>query len=143
MTLTRTNTTQRADSGVSPLGLADISSSKPPSNSQEVRLFYPSAENNYQISLAIVPAGSKWHAGAHWHEEYDEVMRVVKGRAKVRLGNEYRIIGPEDGEVFIKKGVVHDVMRADVDAKEGEGDEGELWLEERSEPGTFSHSSFH
>ena len=70
-------------------------------------------------------------------------MRVVKGRAKVRLGNEYRTIGPEDGEVLIKKGVVHDVMRADVGAKEGEGDEGELWLEERSEPGTFAHSSFH
>lgn len=143
MTLTRTNTAQRKASGASPLSLADISSSTPPSNSQEVRLIYPSAENNYQISFAIVPAGSKWHAGAHWHEEYDEVMRVVKGRAKVKLGNEYRIIGPEDGEVLIKKGVVHDVMRADVGAKEGEGDDGELWLEERSEPGTFSYSSSH
>jgi mannose-6-phosphate isomerase-like protein (cupin superfamily) len=143
MTLTRTNTSQRTDSGASALSLADISSSAPPSDSQEVRLIYPSAENNYQISVAIVPAGSKWHAGAHWHEEYDEVLRVLKGRAKVQLGNEYRTIGPEDGEMLIKRGVVHDVMRADVGAKEGERDEGELWLAERSEPGTFSHSSFY
>lgn len=31
-----------------------------------------------------MPVGSKWTAGLHWHETHDEVLRVVKGRAKVR-----------------------------------------------------------
>jgi mannose-6-phosphate isomerase-like protein (cupin superfamily) len=138
MTLTRTNTTERKDSGASLLSLSNLSSSNPANKLQEVCLTYPSADNDYRISVAVVPAGSKWHAGAHWHEEYDELMRVVKGRAKIRLGNDHRVITAEDGEVLIKKGVVHDVMRADVGAKEGEGDEGDLWLEERSEPGNLS-----
>ncbi|KAF2706981.1 hypothetical protein K504DRAFT_458449 [Pleomassaria siparia CBS 279.74] len=137
MTLPRTNTTQRLDSGVAPVNLTAIANNANDSikvEEQEVRVTYPAAANDFRITTAVVPAGSKWHAGAHWHEGYDEIMKVVKGRAKVRLGNEYRIVTPEDGEVVIPKFVVHDVMRADFDSEVGEGDEGELWLEERSDP---------
>ncbi|KAF2789390.1 hypothetical protein K505DRAFT_284477 [Melanomma pulvis-pyrius CBS 109.77] len=130
MTLTLTNTTQQADSGASQLSLNDISNK----NDQDLRLIYPAASNDYRISVAIIPAGSKWHAGAHWHEDYDEYMRVARGRAKIRLGSEYKIFTPEDGDILIPKLMVHDVMRADVDAKKGEGDDEELWIEERSEP---------
>lgn len=131
MTFTLTNTTQHPDSGATPLSL-DATSDQ---SAQDVKLVYPSAENDYRITTAIIPPGSKFHPGAHWHEDYDEVMRVAKGRAKIRLGKEWKIYGPEDGEVLIPKGTVHDLMRADVDAKPGEGDEGEVWVEERGEPG--------
>ncbi|KAF2728576.1 hypothetical protein EJ04DRAFT_449038 [Polyplosphaeria fusca] len=97
-------------------------------------MIYPSPANDYRTATVVVAPGSKWHVGAHWHEAYDEVMRIAKGRAKIRLGNTFRVIGPEDGEIFIPKFVVHDIMRADVDAKVGEGDDEELWIEERGEP---------
>ncbi|KAF2260495.1 hypothetical protein CC78DRAFT_536369 [Lojkania enalia] len=128
--LTLTNTTHQKDSGATQLSLAP----NPSQNSQDIRVIFPSDENGYRITTAVVPPGSKWHAGVHWHEDYDEVMRVKKGRAKIRLGSTYRVVGPDDGEVLIPKFMVHDVMRADVDAKPSESDDEELWLEEWSEP---------
>jgi mannose-6-phosphate isomerase-like protein (cupin superfamily) len=133
-----TNTTAHADSGEIQITF-DAVDATTANSTQDAKVIYPSAENNYRVSIAIVPMGSKFHPGAHWHEDYDEVMRVVKGRAKIRLGSVTKVYGPEDGEILIKRGVVHDLWRADVDANEGEKDEGDLVMEERSEPGTFPH----
>lgn len=65
-------------------------------------------------------------------------MRVVQGRGKIRLGNEWRDFGVGDGEVRIGRGVVHDVCRADSE-EEGEGDGVDFVWEERVEPGAFCH----
>lgn len=100
---------------------------------------YPYKEVNYRKNLAKIPVGSKFQPGAHWHEDYDEIMKVIKGRMAIRLGsNPWKVVTAEDGEVFIPRMVVHDLRRADVDAKPGEGDDEELWVEEQSEPGMFT-----
>ncbi|KAK7460860.1 hypothetical protein VKT23_008791 [Stygiomarasmius scandens] len=44
---------------------------------------------------------------AHWHEKHDEIMRVVKGKLDIMLGSTWKTYTPEDGEVFIGRGVVH------------------------------------
>ncbi|KAJ4350088.1 uncharacterized protein N0V89_008709 [Didymosphaeria variabile] len=97
-------------------------------------MFYPTAETGYRITRAIVPQGSKFQVGAHWHEEYDEYMRVIQGRLKLRLGKTWKVYTPEDGEILIAKDVIHDLCRADKDAKPGEDDEGDMIIEERSDP---------
>ncbi|KAF9728822.1 hypothetical protein PMIN02_001359 [Paraphaeosphaeria minitans] len=101
---------------------------------QDVTLFYPTAETNYRITRAIAPKGSKFQVGAHWHEDYDEYMRIVQGRAKIRLGSTWKVFTPEDGEIKIPRMVVHDICRADRDAKPGEGDDEDMIIEEWSDP---------
>jgi mannose-6-phosphate isomerase-like protein (cupin superfamily) len=134
-----TNTTAHADTGDMQITF-DAVDAATANSTQDAKLVYPTAETNYRVSLAIVPTGSKFHPGAHWHEDYDEVMRVVKGRAKIRLGSTWKVYGPEDGKILIKRGVVHDLMRADVDAKPEDRDEGDLVMEEWSEPCKLSSS---
>jgi mannose-6-phosphate isomerase-like protein (cupin superfamily) len=131
-----TNTTSHVDSLANiTFDAVDAASS---ASSQDVKLIYPTAASNFRTTTFIIPQGSKFHPGAHWHEQYDEIMRVVEGRMRIRLDGEIKVITPEDGDVVIKKGVVHEFWRADVDAKPGEGDEGNVVIEERSEPCTYS-----
>ncbi len=35
--------------------------------------------------LITVPSGSTWKTGLHWHEEYDETVRVVQGKAAITV----------------------------------------------------------
>ncbi|KJA17826.1 hypothetical protein HYPSUDRAFT_46012 [Hypholoma sublateritium FD-334 SS-4] len=44
---------------------------------------------------------------AHWHEEHDELFRVIEGRLEVRLGPETKFCTAADGEICIPKGIVH------------------------------------
>lgn len=128
-----TNTTSWSSSGAIKISY-DASADQ---SKQNFTFEYPTAATGYRVSVATIPQGSKFHPGAHWHEDYDEYMRVIKGRAKIRLGDTWRVITPEDGEVLIPKGVIHDITRADADAKPGEEDEGDLVVEERGDPGTL------
>lgn len=62
---------------------------------------------------------------AHWHEEHDELFRVLEGRLEVRLGRETRFYTAADGEIRISKGVVHSLR-----VVKGE----ECLFEERTDP---------
>lgn len=108
--------------------------------SQDVSVLYPTADTDYRITRATIPAGSKFQIGAHWHEEYDEYMKVLKGRGKIRLGNEWKVYTAEDGDVKIPRNVVHDICRADKDAKPGEEDGEDFVWEEWTEPSMFVFS---
>jgi len=44
---------------------------------------------------------------SHWHQDHDEVMRVLEGKIKMTLGNQVTICTPETGDVFIPRGVPH------------------------------------
>jgi uncharacterized cupin superfamily protein len=77
-----------------------------------------------------IPKGSTWSPGAHWHENYTEYTRVIKGRVKFTIGGVVSVKGPEDGVVTFPKYVVHDFCRADVDG------EGDVVIEEWTDPGT-------
>jgi mannose-6-phosphate isomerase-like protein (cupin superfamily) len=102
---------------------------------QDVAMVYPTEASSYHITQIIIPPRSKFHVGAHWHEDYTEIMRVVKGRVKILLGKTWKVYTAADGDVVIPKNVIHDFMRADVDAQPGEEDEGDLMLEETVDPG--------
>jgi mannose-6-phosphate isomerase-like protein (cupin superfamily) len=134
MTLTNTTSHVSTDKAVLSYNGADAQAK------QDVTMFYPTAETNFRITRAIAPQGSKFQTGAHWHEEYDEYMRIIKGRAKIRLGNTWKVYTPEDGEIKIARMVVHDICRADKDAKPGEEDEGDMIIEEWSDPCTSPQS---
>ncbi|KAJ9606171.1 hypothetical protein H2200_009132 [Cladophialophora chaetospira] len=81
-----------------------------------------------------IPKGSTWSPGAHWHEHYTEHIRVLQGRLKLTLNGVVSIKGPEDGVVTFQKFEVHDFCRADGGAAEGEGDDGDVVVEEWTDP---------
>lgn len=55
-----------------------------------------------------VPSTSAWTSGPHWHETHDEYLQVLQGRASVRLGNQVKEYGPEDGIIEVPKYTVHE-----------------------------------
>ena len=46
---------------------------------------------------------------AHLHPRQEERWSVVEGQVRFRLGDDERVIGPEDGEIVVAPGVVHGV----------------------------------
>jgi mannose-6-phosphate isomerase-like protein (cupin superfamily) len=131
MPLTLTNTTSNPNTGNMQFSY-DHTANKA---TQNVAMVYPTEASSYRITQIIIPPRSKFHVGAHWHEDYTEIMRVVKGRVKILLGKTWKVYTAADGEVIIPKNVIHDFMRADVDAQLGEEDQGDLVLEETGDPG--------
>ena len=75
-----------------------------------------------------IPVSSKWEPGAHWHEDYVEHIRVLKGRAKVWVNGVVREIGPGE-EVIFNLFDIHNFCRATFDSDE------ELLIEEWTENG--------
>ncbi|KAG5639763.1 hypothetical protein H0H81_000043 [Sphagnurus paluster] len=53
------------------------------------------------------PDAETLYVPPHWHDTHDEILRVVKGKLEITLGSVARVYTPEDGEVLIRKGVVH------------------------------------
>ncbi|KAF4613153.1 hypothetical protein D9613_011160 [Agrocybe pediades] len=80
-----------------------------------------------RIHVTAIPAseGETLYVFPHWHDEHDELFRVVKGRLEVLIGTVTKQYVPEDGEIRIPKGVVHS-MRTFHDE--------ETIFEERTEP---------
>jgi len=59
-----------------------------------------------------IPNKSTWTSGPHWHETHDEYLQILQGRALVRVGDQVRTLGPEDGIVKVPKFTVHEWQRA-------------------------------
>lgn len=77
------------------------------------------------VQAISVSQGDTLYVLPHWHDERDELFRIVKGRMEVLIGTHTKIYVPEDGEIMIPKGVVHS-MRTFHDE--------ETIFEERTEP---------
>jgi quercetin dioxygenase-like cupin family protein len=45
----------------------------------------------------------------HFHPQQEERWSVVEGTVRFRLGDDERVIGPDDGEIVVAPGVVHGV----------------------------------
>jgi len=45
----------------------------------------------------------------HWHPRQEEVWFCIDGRVEFRLGKDKRVIGPEDGEMLVRRDTVHGV----------------------------------
>ncbi|PSN61608.1 hypothetical protein BS50DRAFT_651004 [Corynespora cassiicola Philippines] len=128
MDLPKTNT---AINGISKAELRMTNDKK---QNIDVNFFFPAEENNFETSVVMIPPGSQFQAGSHWHEKYDEVILVIKGRLKVRVGKEYVIRTPEDGKIIIPPGITHNVMRADHGLPQDERDDEEVIIHEWSGP---------
>lgn len=56
-----------------------------------VKFAFPRDSNTATVQgsrIITVPPGSTWETGLHWHEQYEESVRVLKGKAKVTVGTE-------------------------------------------------------
>lgn len=94
------------------------------------------------LTQITLPEKSTWTPGPHWHEEYVEYFRVIKGRVLVKLGGVSRIVTPEDEVVRVDKFVLHEFMRADIDKSDDEKDPGEVITEEWTDPADGSKHVF-
>ncbi|KAF9559803.1 hypothetical protein CPC08DRAFT_708554 [Agrocybe pediades] len=64
-----------------------------------------------RVHVAAIPAsqGGTLYVPPHWHEEHDELFRVLQGRLRVMIGDKTRDYVPSDGEIRIPKGMVHSI----------------------------------
>lgn len=65
-----------------------------------------------------VPNKSTWTSGPHWHENHDEYLQILQGRAIVRLDKQIKELGPEDGIIEVPKYTVHEWRGAPADASQ-------------------------
>lgn len=65
--------------------------------------FQPDGENLY-VDTWLEPGGA---LPPHFHPKQEERWSVVEGEVRFQLGNEKRVIGPEDGEMIVRPGTKH------------------------------------
>lgn len=81
-----------------------------------------------------LPPQSAWSSGLHWHQDHDEYLRVVRGRIRVTLGGETRVVAGGDPEVAIPRYAWHSWQRAEMD--------GVVVVEERTAPADLQKAVF-
>ena len=65
--------------------------------------FEPDGENLW-VETWIEPGGG---LPAHWHPNQEEVWTVLDGEVRFQLGDDKRIIGPQDGDMVVEPGTKH------------------------------------
>jgi quercetin dioxygenase-like cupin family protein len=80
-----------------------------------VRMSFEPEGENLIVSLWLEPGGG---LPAHFHPRQEERWSVVEGTVRFRLGDDERVIGPDDGEIPVPPGTVHGLASAsDREAK--------------------------
>ena len=80
-----------------------------------VRMSFEPEGENLIVTLWLEPGGG---LPAHFHPRQEERWSVVEGTVRFRLGDDERMIGPEDGEIPVQPGTVHGLASAsDREAK--------------------------
>ena len=59
---------------------------------------------NLWVDTWLEPGGA---LPPHFHPHQEERWSVVEGEVRFQLGNEKRVIGPEDGEMIVRPGTKH------------------------------------
>ena len=88
------------------------------------------------LTRITLPEKSTWTPEPHWHDRYVEHFRVIQGRVLLKVEGQGRIITPENGVQTIQEREVHEFLRADWDQPEEGKEEGEVVVEEWTDPGT-------
>ncbi|KAI9880122.1 MAG: hypothetical protein M1830_005367 [Pleopsidium flavum] len=65
-----------------------------------------------ELVTIILPAGSDWNSGLHWHETHVEFLQIIKGRAEVTLNGRTRNYTPDDGIIRVERFGQHEWKRA-------------------------------
>jgi quercetin dioxygenase-like cupin family protein len=71
-----------------------------------VRMAFEPAGDDLVVHCWLQPGGG---LPAHFHPRQTEIWSAVEGRARFLVGDEWREVGPEDGDVVVAPGVVHGV----------------------------------
>ncbi|KAK3374574.1 Cupin, RmlC-type [Podospora didyma] len=98
-----------------------------------------------QVTITL-PLKSIWSSGLHWHETHTEYLRLVKGKIRVRLGDETSIIhaSPQAIEIRIDRKVWHEWSRVPPDNEDGSGEEDDedVVVIERTDPADGAKAIF-
>jgi quercetin dioxygenase-like cupin family protein len=80
-----------------------------------VRMSFEPEGENLIVTVWLEPGGG---LPAHFHPRQEERWSVLEGTVRFRLGDDERVIGPEDGEIPVPPGTVHGLASAsDREAK--------------------------
>jgi quercetin dioxygenase-like cupin family protein len=74
-----------------------------------VRMSFEPEGENLIVTVWLEPDGG---LPAHFHPRQEERWSVVEGTVRFRLGDDERVIGPEDGEIPVPPGTVHGLASA-------------------------------
>jgi mannose-6-phosphate isomerase-like protein (cupin superfamily) len=64
-------------------------------------------QNPLRTRITVTGQGKTFYVPPHWHAAHDENHVVIKGRLIVTQDGVRRVLGPEDGVCFTRRGVVH------------------------------------
>lgn len=93
----------------------------------DVKFAFSHSTTSYKTTITL-PPGSTWSASPHWHETHTEYLRVVRGVARVRLGEKMVTATAENGPIIVPRGTIHDWGR------HSSHPEGDLVVEEWTDP---------
>jgi quercetin dioxygenase-like cupin family protein len=71
-----------------------------------VRQTFETRNGSLVVDNWVEPSGA---LPAHLHPQQEERWSVIAGEVRFRLGDEERVIRPDDGEIVVAPGVVHGV----------------------------------
>ncbi|KAJ7464226.1 hypothetical protein B0H11DRAFT_1734323 [Mycena galericulata] len=66
-------------------------------------------QNPLRTRIHVTGKGEKFYVPPHWHAAHDENHIVLKGRLLVIQDGVRRVVGPDDGICFTRRGVVHSI----------------------------------
>src|SRR4051812_11155834 len=69
--------------------------------------FEPSGSDDLIVHTTLEPGGG---LPLHLHPRQTEDWSVVEGQARIRVGDEERLMTPDDGVVRVERGVVHGIQ---------------------------------
>jgi quercetin dioxygenase-like cupin family protein len=74
-----------------------------------VRYTFERQGENMVVETWMAPGGA---LPPHFHPRQEERWSVVEGQVRFQLGDDKRVIGPEDGEMIVRPGVKHGLASA-------------------------------
>jgi mannose-6-phosphate isomerase-like protein (cupin superfamily) len=66
-------------------------------------------QNPLRTRIHVTGQGEKFYVPPHWHAAHDENHVVIERRVMVTQDGVRRVVGPEDGICFTRRGVVHSI----------------------------------
>ncbi len=115
---------------ISGMGRTCTSSQDSFSRAGQVKYQFPQSEPSVTI---ILPVGSIWSSGLHWHERHTEFLAIQQGEAEVTLNGQTSVYGERDGVIRIERFVKHEWKRANQGNSET-GKQQSLVVKEWTEP---------
>ncbi|KAF4550845.1 Hypothetical protein D9617_15g041950 [Elsinoe fawcettii] len=97
-------------------------------------LEFPQDGDKSRSVTIVMGSGTTQSTGLHWHEEHNEYLQVLSGRAQITVGEDTFVAGPEHGTITVPAFTLHELGRADKSVEGQDYRDTELRIREWTTP---------